>query len=141
MSRAGVAAAEEGVQQHLAGNEKSSGTGGLTVSGTVIPAETLMVGSKLKYRLGLCELHLNSSRQCLLCQKEAGWGVVFFVQRAACEGTFHLGHLDCTPVFESTLLMLVGKESYQSFFPFRSGFEKYLYYFIFQLQCSWLTMC
>ena len=45
MSRAGVAAAEEGVQQHLAGNEKSSGTGGLTVSGTVIPAETLVCAS------------------------------------------------------------------------------------------------
>ena len=39
MSRAGVAAAAEGVQQHPAGNEKSSGTGGLTVSGTVIIQE------------------------------------------------------------------------------------------------------
>ena len=76
MSRAGVAAAAEGVQQHPAGNEKSSGTGGLTVSGTVIPAETLMVGSKLKYCLGLCDLHLNSSRQCLLCQKKWAGGSV-----------------------------------------------------------------
>ena len=76
MSRAGVAAAAEGVQQHPAGNEKSSGTGGLTVSGTVIPAETLMVGSKLKYCLGLCDLHLNSICQCLLCQKKGVGGSV-----------------------------------------------------------------
>ena len=59
---------------------------------------------------------------------------MFLVHRAACEGTFHPGHLDCTPVFDSTPLTLIGKESYQSFFPFRSGFEKYIHYFIFLVE-------